>query len=234
MEENSILEQPENLSGAGNVSEQISKGEEVQPNLESSSSSFGKFKDPASLLSAYNNLEKEFTKKSQKLAEIMKNQTTNENQKSIYQSQTDVQNNNNSDFQEQFKSDNWKTYASDFINNNPEAKKFSKEIFEIIKEDRNLASSPKCLEYAFAICKQRNQVDTESLLSDQKFLNEHILSNQKIKDIFIKEYISSIKNGKELPKVISGTTQDINVTIPENKPKTIKDASNILKKLLNS
>lgn len=234
MEENIILEQPENSSGAGNVSEQISNGEEVQPNLESTGSNLGKFKDSASLLSAYNNLEKEFTKKSQKLAEMMKNKTTNNNENIISKSQIEVQMSNNSDFQEQFKSDNWTTYASDFIKKNPEAKTFSKEIFEIIKEDKNLASSPKCLEYAFAICKQRNQVDTESLLSDQKFLDEHILSNQKIKELFIKEYISSIKNGKEMPKVISGTTHDINVTIPENKPKTIKDASNILKKLLNS
>lgn len=233
MEENTILEQPENSSGAGNVSEQISNEEEVQPNLESTGSNLGKFKDSASLLSAYNNLEKEFTKKSQKLAELIKNQTTTISETNNI-SLSEPVSTKSSDFQETFKSDNWKTYASNFINENPEAKEFSKEIFEIIKEDRNLASSPKCLEYAFAICKQRKQVDTENLLSDQKFLNEHILSNQKIKDLFIKEYINSIKNGKELPKVISGTTNDINVTIPENKPKTIKDASNILKKLLNS
>ncbi len=233
MEENTILEQPENSSGAGNVSEQISNEEEVQPNLESTGSNLGKFKDPASLLSAYNNLEKEFTKKSQKLAELMKNQTTISSEPNNI-SLSEPVSTKSSDFQETFKSDNWKTYASNFINENPEAKEFSKEIFEIIRDDKSLASSPKCLEYAFAICKQRKQVDTESLLTDQNFLNKHILSNQKIKDLFIKEYISSIKNGKEVPKVISGTTNDINVTIPENKPKTIKDASNILKKLLNS
>lgn len=230
MEEINNLEQLENLSGVENVGEQISQREEVQPNLNDSSSNLGKFKDSANLLSAYNNLEKEFTKKCQKLAEL----TKTHNQLCSEKNQSQNNDNQSSSNQENNKAIDWTTYAENFIKENPEAKKHSMEIYEILKSDKNLASSPKCLEYAFAICKSNQIIDTESLLNDPQFLSEHIYSNNEIKEKIIKEYLLSLKNGNQMPRFISGTTQNVSVTIPENKPKTIKDASNILRKLLNT
>lgn len=231
MEEIKNLEQLENLSGVENVGEQNSQREEVQPNLNDSSSNLGKFKDPANLLSAYNNLEKEFTKKCQKLAELTKSC----NQSSSEKNQSQNKDNQSSSIQENNNAIDWTTYAENFVKENPEAKKHAKEIYEILKSDKNLASSPKCLEYAFAICKNSHQkVDTENLLNDPQFLSEHIFSNNEIKEKIIKEYLLSLKNGNQMPRFISGTTQNVSVTIPENKPKTIKDASNILRKLLNT
>lgn len=226
MEEIKNLEQLENSSGVENVGEQNSQGEKVQSNPENSSSNLGKFKDPANLLSAYNNLEKEFTKKCQKLAELSK---TNEQLLSKNQSDTTTILS-----QEENKTTDWTTYAKDFVKENPEAKKYANEIFEIVKSDKNLASSPNCLEYALAICESNHKVDTESLLSDPQFLSEHVYSNNEIKEKIINEYLLSLKTGTQMPKFISGTTQHVNVTISEKKPKTIKDASNILRKLLNT
>lgn len=335
MEEQKIMEQPKTLSGAGNVGEQNLHREEVQPYLEESGSTIGKFKDPASLLLAYNNLEKAFTKKSQKLAELLKankqnsfkdNQAININQsKDEFHTDTTKQNStsickntaenfnlkvqdipgfiatvnsslaeernnikpqasevsndisaknsesegqvslqnpshsvisqaistlqedgnfnntktapnqslDNADNQEQYKQKNWTTYAKNFLSDNPDAKNYASEIFELIRTDKQLALSPNCLEYAYAITKQKHTIDTETLLADQSFISEHILTNNKIRELFIKDYLTSLENRENIPRLISGTTQNLSVTTPAKKPKTIKDASNILKKLLN-
>lgn len=235
MEETNYLEQPNSSAGVESVGEQNSQEEKVQPNVEENGSNFGKFKDSASLLSAYSNLEKEFTKKSQKLAELLKSEEIKN------ANLTDINENidNNSANEEKndisihafYEDDNWKTYSENFIKSNPEAKKYSSEIYDLIASDKFLSSSPNCLEYAFAIVKQKHQVGTENLLTNQTFLNEHILNNEDIKNQIIKNYLSSLS--ANVPRFISGTTQNISVTTPENKPKTIKDASDILRKLLN-
>lgn len=235
MEETNYLEQPNSSAGVESVGEQNSQEEKVQPNVEENGSNFGKFKDSASLLSAYSNLEKEFTKKSQKLAELLKseeikNAKLTEINENIDNNSANEEKSDNS-IQAFYKDDNWKTYSENFIKSNPEAKKYSSEIYDLIASDKFLSSSPNCLEYAFAIVKQKHQVGTENLLTNQTFLNEHILNNENIKNQIIKNYLSSLS--ANVPRFISGTTQNISVTTPENKPKTIKDASDILRKLLN-
>lgn len=235
MEETNYLEQPNSSAGVESVGEQNSQEEKVQPNVEENGSNFGKFKDSASLLSAYSNLEKEFTKKSQKLAELLKSEEI----KNANLTEINENIDNNSANEEKcdnsihafYEDDNWKTYSENFIKSNPEAKKYSSEIYDLIASDKFLSSSPNCLEYAFAIVKQNHQVGTENLLTNQTFLNEHILNNENIKNQIIKNYLSSLS--ANVPRFISGTTQNISVTTPENKPKTIKDASDILRKLLN-
>ena len=235
MEETNYLEQPNSSTGVESVGEQNSQEEKVQPNVEENGSNFGKFKDSASLLSAYSNLEKEFTKKSQKLAELLKseeikNANLTEINENIDKSSANEEKSDNS-IHAFYEDDNWKTYSENFIKSNPEAKKYSSEIYDLIASDKFLSSSPNCLEYAFAIVKQKHQVGTENLLTNQTFLNEHILNNENIKNQIIKNYLSSLS--ANVPRFISGTTQNISVTTPENKPKTIKDASDILRKLLN-
>ena len=81
MENNINMEQPiQTEQVTANVNEQIIEENSAIVNSDiQEGSNFGKFKDATSLLNAYNNLEKEFTKKSQKLSELMKiNQTTTE------------------------------------------------------------------------------------------------------------------------------------------------------------
>lgn len=235
MEETNFLEQPKSSAGVESVGEQNSQGEKVQPNVEENGSNFGKFKDSASLLSAYSNLEKEFTKKSQKLAELLKSEEIkNANLKENNENMCDISANQeifHNSAQAFYEDNNWKTYSENFIKNNPDAKKYASEIYNLIASDKVLASCPNCLEYAFATIAQKHKVDTESLLNDQTFLSEHILNNENIKNQIIKNYLSSLS--ANVPRFISGTTQSISVTTPENKPKTIKDASDILRKLLN-
>ena len=72
MEETKNMEQPNTSETLETVGDQKAQNENVEKISEVSGSNFGKFKDLATLLSAYESLEKEFTKKSQKLAELEK------------------------------------------------------------------------------------------------------------------------------------------------------------------
>ena len=242
MEETKNMEQPNTSETLETVGDQKAQNENVEKISEVSGSNFGKFKDPATLLSAYESLEKEFTKKSQKLAELEKQNKNIQEIKNANllsdneNTHTETANEDKTPLQSKakYEDEDWKTYAENFLKENQNAKQYSKEIFEIISNDKVLASSPNCLEYAFAIAKSKHETNTESLLSDQTFISEHILNNENIKEQIIKQYLCSLSKGSEVPRFISGTTQNISVTTPDAKPKTLKDASIILKKLLNN
>lgn len=226
MENNLIMEQPnEQDLVTANVDEQIDK--ENSAIVDSSlpdGSNFGKFKDATSLLNAYNSLEKEFTKKSQKLSELLKNSDSNQE---LQTSETKTET------LPLFKDSSWQTKVSQFFETNPEAKAHAKEIASTIMADKFLAKNPNCLNYAYALAELKNKVKPADLLNDPNYIEE-ILANQNIKNKVIANYLQSVSNSKHNLRFISGEANSISPTQPSNKPKSIKEASNILKKLLQS
>ena len=63
---------------------------------------------------------------------------------------------------------------------------------------------------------------------------DDILKNKKIREKIISEYINDINQNKSNIRLISGEPNIVSPTRIDNKPKTIKEASNILKKLLQN
>ena len=98
--------------------------------------------------------------------------------------------------------------------------------------DKKLSNSEDCLKYAYALVEQNNKVDTATLLNDPEFLLNNIYNNKDITKKIINDYLFSIKQNKNPIKLISGEPHKISPTPTLNKPKTLKEASNILKKLL--
>jgi len=227
MEEKTTLEQPLNLQNEtnDNVQEQINNnlGQE-ETNLQDGSN-YGKFKDATSLLNAYNNLEKEFTKKSQKLAELIKEHSSSQSIINTPEEKVAP-----IPF---FKQKDWQNEVSKFFNENPEAKAFAKEIASTLINDRDIANSKNCLKYAYALAELKNKVKPAELLNDSKYL-EDIYSNENIKNKIISKYLQDVKQNKNNLMFISGEANSISPTRPNNKPKNLKEASNILKKLLQS
>ena len=222
MENIETLEQPQmQISDTADVNEQINNQESamVDDNLQNGSN-FGKFKDATSLLSAYNNLEKEFTKKSQKLSELLKQNNL---------SQTETSSNNET--LPMFKESSWQNKVSKFFNQKPEAKQFAREISNTLIQDKELAKNNNCLEYAYALAKSKNIVEPAKLYDDPKFMQE-IMENENIKNKIIAEYLKSVSSNNHNLRLISGEPKFISPTQSQNKPKSIKEASNILRKLL--
>ena len=191
------------------VREQPKVEGEVQDSLNSletpeTSGSLGKFKDAESLLAAYNNLQAEFTKKCQKLSALEK-----ENNKIVYTEE------------------DWNKRVASFLEKNPEAKKYSKEISEAILNNEDLKSKENALELAWSGIAMKNYVEPEKLAKDKTFLNSYIFNNEEIKKQVLESYLKELKIA---PTVITGSS-GVNISSKEEfTPKNLSDAKKYVEK----
>lgn len=186
------------------VREQPELEEENENLIAQSEGSLGKFKDAESLLKAYNNLQAEFTKKCQKLSAL-----ENEKNKTI------------------FYEEDWNKRVANFLEKNPEAKKYSKEISEKILNSPELKSSENALELAWSSIAMKNYVEPEKLASDKTFLNSYIFNNEEIKKQVLENYLKEIKTA---PPVISGSRGAKLSSKEDYAPKNLNDAKKIVEK----
>ncbi len=181
-----------------------------------------KFKSTEELLKAYENLEKEFTKKCQKLSALSGDNKTDANKK-----------NNESEVLPQYEREDWLKKTSKFLAENENAKNYVKQIAEILIEDEDLAKKEDALELAYSKVLKQNFVTKEQLASDEDFLNEFVYGNEKIKDKIIKDYLLELQNGKNVP-LISGGLGTNSVLSSKFAPKDLNEAGkfalHILKK----
>lgn len=208
------IEQPENIEldnqtfndeencTADNLN--LNESESVQ-NSNDGSMNWGKFKDAESLLKAYNSLQTEFTKKSQKLSELE---------------------NSNTEFNKEEKLNNAiKELEKDYNT----AELFSQNIRQALKNvDADNYSQLAKEELLKNL--QNNYKSASDYACDEKFLNEFIYSNEKIRDNIIKSYLANIKNGNPV-KVVSNISSSIPLC-PPNNPTTIKDAGRLAQKII--
>lgn len=188
--ENNILEQPV-----------LNETTSAHVENESTDSMIGKFKNAKSLLEAYNNLESEFTRKSQRLAELEK-----EKDEQIPQKET----------------------IDEFLNNTG-SNEYKNKIMEILT-DNEINNLPNKYHVALKIIKEAERKSAQTLNS-QEFIDNHVLSNDDIKNKIITEYLSQLNNISSTPKTISGNSTSIYFS-PTNKPKTLREAGEILSKML--
>ncbi len=210
-------EQPENQNKENVQSEIVEEVKEGTTCPCENEGSLGKFKDTTSLLSAYNSLQAEFTKKCQKLSEITKQ--LNDNQTLNKEESMPV-----------FADANWQENVSNFLSKNTEAQKYSGEIANEILMDKNLQSSPNALELAWARVLQKNYAEPEKLSNDQNFINERILSRDDVKKQVLEEYFKNLQNVKTPPVITSDGSV---ASIVEKKPTTMQEAKLAVEKLFN-
>ncbi len=194
--EDKIIEQP------------VLETEQIQNNFDSENqdgSIYGKFKDVKSLLDAYNNLEAEFTRKSQKLAEFQKE----------YGESAFFQNNETLD---------------EFLNKSG-MDEYKKDIEEILINDNEINNLPNRYQIALKIAKSASN-KSANLLNNPEYLDKYIFSNNEIKEKIISDYLSNLNNISQSPKVIAGNSTNIYFSPNENKPRTVKEAGEIFSKML--
>lgn len=179
--------------------------ETISENAESSI--YGKFKDAKSLLEAYNSLQSEFTRKSQKLADLQKQLDEN-----LALSKSDS--------------------IDEILGDSTDLEKYKKEITEILENDTEISNLPNKNRVALKIIKEAEN-KTANLLNDPDYMDKYIESNQEIKDKIITNYLSNQQNSPSSPKVISGNASNIYFSPSISTPKTLKDAGEILTKMLN-
>ena len=191
-----------------NIIEQLNTEPEIEfTNSENSEGSiFGKFKDAKTLLDAYNSLQAEFTRKSQKLAEIQKQFDEN----ALFSKSDSLEN---------------------ILTDETDLEKYKKEVTEILDNNTDISSLPNKNFVAVKIIKEAERKIAETL-NNQDYIDKYLSSNNKIKDKIISEYLSTLNETQAPPKVITGNSSNIYFSPSLEMPKTLKDAGEILSKML--
>ena len=177
-----------------------------QPKQESlgSKESYGKFKDADSLLKAYSSLEAEFTKKSQRLAQL---ESENESRISDENRRADVE-----------------KRVDEFVTKFEMMRPFSSALKDNLINDEHADLSDEAMRLV-----SKNYRSADDYAHDSEFLNNYIFSNQDIKDKIIKDYLSKIT--QDSPIRVDRSSGHIPLS-PPNQPATIQEAGRLAKSII--
>ncbi|MDR0850327.1 MAG: hypothetical protein LBN07_02450 [Christensenellaceae bacterium] len=199
MEEEQIMEQPEARSHSA-----AAQSEDVG---QDAGGSIGKFKDSAALFDAYNNLQSEFTKKCQTLADLKK--------KSEESLQTDTLNQK----------------LQDFLQTHPEADDFKDMILQQFSDDKSEENSNP-FEIAWSKIAMQNFKLPQNLVKDTGFLEQFIFNNNEIKDKILNDYFSQL-NFASSPTLISSHAGSAPSVTPRASAKNIVEAGKMAKAIFD-
>jgi len=207
--ENIVGEQPQNADfNLGAEEQQKIKTENLNsgsPNL------LSKFKSVEALSEAYQNLEKEFTQKCQKIKELNDKilmQENMEKQKSI----------------PEYQKEGWNQKVEDFYTSHPEAKQYAYDISKVIQTDSKIASSETALEDALTKVLASKFMPYTELIKNPEFLDKYVYSNEQINQKIVMDYLNNVRSNKVLPLMSSGGGTGTFAS-PVKRPKTLQDAS---------
>lgn len=204
MEENkNIMEQPKDLPAVqGEDSQSVEIGS-VAGNEKGSI--LGKFKDSESLEKAYENLQKEFTKKCQQLSISQKDLELLKNKK--------------------------EESAAEFLENNPEAKEYIEELKSMIASDKHLQNVDSPLLSAWNKFRQDNYISQSSLANNEEFLSKYIYNNENIKQKVLDDYFKGLDRGS-VPPMIAKQIGSKSILTKNTKPSSFAEAGKIVKSIL--
>ena len=164
---------------------------------------YGKFKNPEELLKAYTELEREFTRRSQRLKELEKGTRPYESE------------------------EEWKDAADKFFEKTPSAKAFAKEMACEIAADPTLKQGRDCFEKALVRVMAKTYRTPEQLMADGQFLKEYVLGSEEVKRAVIEGYLKGIA-GTQPPMTLPSGGQS--AAAPARRPRTVKEAGDMLLK----
>lgn len=214
MDEEKYWEQPEDLTlddAQQSEVEENADGSQIEVTTGDKSEAengetVGKFKDVNALLEAYNNLEKEFTKKCQRLSALEKDKVKEDE---TLKKQVDEK-------------------LSLFLSSNGEASAYKEELLAKVNENDSLKRMDDPFGYVWAemvFDKIKNQK-----LTDESVKN-YILSNENIKNAVIENYINQLAENKS-PVIISSKGNRV-ATVATQNPSNLNDAKKYLIDLLS-
>ena len=202
MEEN--REQPmEEQTNALNKAEDESVASDIGSQNNGSAGEYGKFKSPEALLDAYNNLEKEFTRKCQRLSELEKDKTE---EKEI-------------SLEDKF---------SQFLSENTDAIGYSEEIMKIAQTDDKIKSLQD--PFMAAWCKVLCEDVLHKASAGDYCLNKYVLSSEEIQHKIVEDYLGKLREQKN-PVVISSSSGERVSSAEIEHPSTLEEAKQLVDKM---
>lgn len=200
-----IREQPmEEQTNALNKAEEESVASDIGSQNNDSASEYGKFKSREALLDAYNNLEKEFTRKCQRLSELEKDKT---------------EENEGVSFEDKF---------SQFLSENADATGYSEEIKKIAQSDEKIKSLQD--PFMAAWCKVLCEDVLHKASAGDYCLNKYVLSSQEIQNKIVEDYLGRLREQKN-PVVMSSSSGERVSSAEVEHPSTLEEAKQLVDKM---
>ena len=203
------LKNIENALNNSNIKEKT--GEQPLPD----GSPLGKFKDVESLKNAYENLEKEFTRKSQLLSSLQK--------------QEEMQGASTNNL---FDKKEWKGYVENFLQENPRAKEYAKELSNLILQDKVIAESQNPLHNAWLKFLEQQLVNNQNYLESETNFNQ-VLKNNKVRDAVIKDYLKQVNSTKPNVPTFINSNNGVNFENQIKSATTLEEAKELAKKIFS-
>jgi hypothetical protein len=190
---------------SNNISTNRSTEKSVSQISDNGSINLGKFKDAESLLKAYNSLQTEFTKKSQRLSELENSKTDFAREGKINEA------------------------INELTQNHAIAQKFAQQIKEAVK-DKDVENYSQTVKEELLKNLEQNYKSASDLIADPQFLNDYIYTNSTIRENIIRDYLSNLTNIAPT-RVMSNISSSIPVS-PPNIPTTIQEAGKLAKNIV--
>lgn len=194
------MEDNKNSSLAGKTEEDCQKLEESKAER---GVPIGKFKSVDDLYQAYNNLQSEFTRKSQKLAELEKDKTSH-----VASDE-----------------DRLETEFREFLLKNKEADLYSEEIKAKVLQDDYLKKQEKPFEKVWANMIYKKIIAPER--AKEPFVQNLILQDDELKNLIIENYVKQLQDNKT-PIVMSSGAGERVTKLATPKPDSFEDAKKVV------
>ncbi|MBQ0017552.1 MAG: hypothetical protein KBT30_02855 [Clostridiales bacterium] len=196
----------------------------------SSGSPLNKFKSIEELGRAYVNLEKEFTKKCQALKDLEESKGNDNAEDSLKEVDEQL---SKEDKAPEYSLDGWENKVKEFFNQNPTAKKYIDDIQGVLLSDDDVSRSENSLERAFEKVKIKNFRTKEEMMSDEDFIENFVLKDEKIKDRILTEYLSQVVSNHNVPLMTNFGGGNVVIT-PKKKPRSLKEAGDFMMSLMTN
>ncbi len=183
---------------------------------ENSGSNFGKFKDAQTLFEAYKNLQTDYTKKCQMISSLKKQ----------------MEDNMACAIPEIDAAKSWQQKVEEFLTNNPQAEPYKNQIAKMIFEDENFKQSKTPLEDAWAAFAKKNFPTPQKFVEDKNLFDSYVLNNPGVVNKIVKEFL--VKNKQSSPSLILNQLGSSSFVLPQTRPKTIKEASEIIEDIFDN
>lgn len=165
----------------------------------------GKFKDAESLLKAYNSLQTEFTKKSQRLSELENSKTEFTREEKINKAIKELEQSYNI------------------------ARNFTQDIKQAVK-DVDSADYSQIVREELIKNLEKNYKSANQYIEDEQFLKDYVYNNKAVRENIIRDYLANLTSTSPV-RVVSNISGSIPVS-PPNMPTTIKEAGRLAKNII--
>ena len=215
-EKMNVGEQPENIEPSQNLEENVAGSpEQVLQESESATISseaergvpIGKFKSVDDLFEAYNNLQAEFTRKSQRLSELKKDKMSESSQDNVIENKFQT-----------------------FLSKNQEAVVYADEIKSRAMQSESLKNDDACFDIVWA------EMLYEKLSSPNKakepIVQNLVLKDEELKNLVIENYMKQLQEQKTPVIMSSNSGERVTKTVAP-KPDSFEQAKKLVLDLLS-